>query len=116
MIEKESLISKEELIILYDPAIAIIMPFGYYKRMLQQPNDNCMILIEKVKVELLNFYSDVITSLTLSKLKSILEDLDITSMNNSVAIYISPHFEKIIYLDVFIEECIVVIKKFNRIP
>lgn len=115
MVQKESLKCQEEILIVYAPSVAIIMPFEHFRRTLPIPNNNSRNIIERAKIELRKHYSELISLMILNKLESAINDLDLTSMNQSVAIYISPHFEKVIYLDLQIEECIIVIKKYKRI-
>ena len=51
--------------------------------------------------------------LVLQKLKYIIKNLDFSTHKKSIAIYVSPVFEKVLYLNIEVEERIVLDKSFH---
>ena len=97
----------------YAPAISIIMPFdpkmtGKSEIYLRLKNAT-----DYIENELLANYSSELVTMMLQKLKAVLGKLNYTTHKKSLAIYLSPVFEKVLYLDVPVEEKIMVDESFE---
>ncbi len=88
----------------YRPAISLVMPF--------EPKMNgqgaLSILLKtacrKIEKQLLNEYPADTVLLMMAKLNNIIAHLNFGTHKKSIAIYLSPVFEKVIYLDIPVEE------------
>lgn len=63
---------------------------------------------DKVEREIRQNYTDELAALVLQKLRTIIKNLNFSTYKKSIAIYVSPVFEKVLYLDIPIQEKIVV--------
>jgi len=99
--------------VLYRPAISIIMPFEPKMSLKTELNHSLKIVADKIEKELLENYPDEIVMLVMQKLKAILNNLNFNTHKKSLAIYVSPVFEKVLYLDIAVEEKIIVDKSFE---
>src|SRR6478609_4007882 len=88
----------------YSPAISIIMPF--------EPKMNAKAgLIQQLKFAVdkvdrnvrANYHADL-ADLVVQKLKKIVANLNFNTFKKSIAIYVSPVFEKVLYLDIPLEQ------------
>jgi len=97
----------------YKPTISIFLPFN--PKMVPKSEITACLkdAAKKVEGHLLNGYSAEIVFLMMQKLKSIFEHLNFSTHNKSVAIYLSPIFEKIIYLDIAVQEKVLVDDSFS---
>ncbi|MBS1510293.1 MAG: hypothetical protein JST86_05590 [Bacteroidetes bacterium] len=97
----------------YRPAVSIIMPFEPKMESHDTLLHSLKIVTDKITRELRNNYPEEITGLMLQKLKSIMNNLHFNTLKKSIAIYVSPVFEKVLYLDIPVEEKIIIDESFE---
>lgn len=97
----------------YRPAISIIMPFEPKMSLKTELVHSLKTAADKVERELLKNYPDEMGRLVMKKLRAILKDLNFNTHKKSIAIYVSPVFEKALYLDIAVEEKIMVDDSFE---
>ncbi len=95
------------------PAISLILDFN-------PKMDNKRTLItalraatRKVGNELYERFADDMASLVMQKLRLVLSNLDFSTHTISIAVYVSPFFEKVLYLDFAVEEKVMVSDSFQ---
>ena len=69
--------------------------------------------MKRVEMTVMKEYHVDLTNLVISKLKNIVKTLDFNTYRKSIAIYVSPVFEKVLYSDVEVEEKINVDESFE---
>ena len=79
----------------YRPAISIIMPFEPKMGLKKELANSLKIAADKVEQMLLNDYPRDIAALVMKKLRTIIRDLNFNTHKKSIAIYVSPVFEKL---------------------
>lgn len=97
----------------YGPTISIILPFDpkmIAKSEISLRLKNAAIKVEK---ELLGSYSAEMVFLMMQKLQKSFNQLNFSTHTTSIAIYLSPVFEKLLYLNVPVEERVLVNKSFE---
>lgn len=92
----------------YQPAISIILPFEPKMSLKSELQHRLKLSIEKVKNELIKNYTRESYMPVLQKLHSIEDKIDFSSYKKSLAIFVSPVFEKVYYLDIPVEEKIII--------
>ncbi len=97
----------------YRPAISIIIPFEPKAISRHELEHSLKIIIHRVQQELRNNYPDEIYLAVIQKLNALVKTLDYSTLKKSVAIYVSPVFEKVLYLDIAVEEKVVVDESFE---
>lgn len=97
----------------YRPAVSIIVPFEPKISLKTELTHSLKIVADKVEQELLENYPDEISMLVMKKLRSIINVLNINIQKKSIAIYVSPVFEKVLYLDIAVEEKIIIDESFE---
>ena len=97
----------------YRPAVSIIMPFEPKMSLKTELTHSLKTAADKVEQELLENYPDEMGMLVMQKLKAIIKGLNINTHKKSIAIYVSPVFEKVLYLDIAVEEKIIVDESFE---
>jgi hypothetical protein len=97
----------------YRPAVSIIMPFE--PKMCSKHTITLMLYnaAEKVEKELEENYPEEMCILIMHKIRSIIKHLNFNTHKKSIAIYVSPVFEKVLYLDITVEEKIIVDETFE---
>ncbi len=97
----------------YAPCISIIMPFE--PKMLQKSEleRKLKIAYGKAESEVMENYSHDQARLVLEKLKAAIKNLDYSTYKKSIAIFISSLKEKVFYLDIPVEEKVIVDKSFE---
>ena len=94
------------------PAVSIIMPF---EPIIQRKDDLMMRLqkaMKKVEWEMGTGYDEDLAELVMLKLKTIIKNLNFSTVKKSIAIYVSPVFEKLMYLNMPVNETITVNESF----
>lgn len=97
----------------YRPAISVIMPFEpkmNYKTELAQ---SLKFAADKVELELKENYPEELGMLVIRKLREVLKNLNYNTHKKSIAIFVSPVFEKVLYLDIPVEEKIIIDESFE---
>ena len=97
----------------YRPAVSIIMPFEPKMSLKTELSHSLKTAADKVEQELMENYPDEIGLLVMKKLRAIIKDLNYNTHKKSIAIYVSPVFEKVLYLDLTVEEKIIVDESFE---
>jgi Bacterial archaeo-eukaryotic release factor family 3 len=97
----------------YRPAVSIIMPFEPKMGLKTELMQSLKFAADKVELELQENYPDEMSTLVMQKLKGIFKNLNFNTHKKSIAIYVSPVFEKVLYLDIAVEEKIIVDESFE---
>lgn len=97
----------------YRPAISILLPFHPKISLKTELNHALKLAVEKVEKELNEHYLDEMNRLVMQKLQTILKNLNFNTHKRSIAIFVSPVFEKVLYLDIAVEEKIIVDDSFE---
>ena len=97
----------------YRPAISIIMPLEPKMNLKTEITHSLKIAADKVEYELLKNYPHEMSMLVMQKLRTIIKNLNFNAHKKSIAIYLSPVFEKVLYLDIAVEERITVDESFK---
>ena len=97
----------------YRPAVSIIMPFEPKMGLKTELAHSLKIAAHKVEQELLQNYPDEMSTLVMQKLHTIINGINFNTYKKSIAIYVSPVFEKILYLDITVEEKIIIDESFE---
>jgi hypothetical protein len=97
----------------YRPAVSVIMPFEPKMSLKTELSHSLKTAADKVEQELQANYPDEMASIVMYKLRAILKDLNFNTNKKSIAVYVSPVFEKVLYLDIPVEEKIIVDESFE---
>ncbi len=97
----------------YRPAISIIMPIEPELSLKTELAYSLKIAADKAEKELQENYPDELGKLVMQKLRAIIKNLNFSTHKKSIAIYVSPVFEKVLYLDIAVEEKIIVDESFE---
>jgi len=97
----------------YRPAVSIIIPFEQKMNLKNELTHSLKIASDKVERELLDNYKEELCSLVMHRLRAIIKDLKIDTHKKCIAIFVSPVFEKVMYLDIAVEERIIVDESFE---
>jgi len=97
----------------YLPAVSIIIPFEPKMSLKTELAHSLKTAADKVEQELHENYPDEMGVLVMQKLRAIIKDLNFNTHKKSIAIYVSPVFEKVLYLDIAVEEKIIVDESFE---
>lgn len=97
----------------YRPAVSIIMPFEPKMGLRKELANSLKIAADKVEQKLLKDYPRDIAALVMKKVRTIISNLNFDTHKKSIAIYVSPVFEKLLYLDVLVEERIIIDESFE---
>ena len=84
----------------YRPAVSIILPFEPKINARTELEQQLKFAIDEVEREIKKDYRDELAATVVQKLKRIVKDLNFSTSKKSVAVYVSPVFEKVIYLDI----------------
>ena len=97
----------------YRPAVSIIMPFETKINSKTELSYSLKIATDKVEKELEQSYPAEISLLVMQKLRRLISNLKVDVHKKSVAIYVSPVFEKVLFLDITVEEKIIIDESFE---
>jgi hypothetical protein len=95
------------------PSVSVIMPFEPKMIVKKELLYNFKIATNKVEEEILKNYPADMGILVLQKLQSIIKNVNFNTHKKSIAIYVSPVFEKVLYLDILVEEKVIVDESFE---
>lgn len=90
------------------PSVSIFIPFNPKMEMKNKLIFSLLEVADKAISELQNKYPGEMSSLLIYKLKTMVKKLDFNTHRKSLAIFVSPVFEKIYYLNMDIEKRIIV--------
>ncbi len=97
----------------YRPAVSIFMPFEPKMSLKTELAYSLKIAANKIEHQLNQYYPGDLGMLVIQKLRAIIKDLNFNTHKKSVAIYVSPVFEKVLYLDINLEEKIIIDESFE---
>jgi hypothetical protein len=97
----------------YRPAVSMIIPFETRISVNKELALKLKLAIGEVHSELKDNYPIEISSLVTKKLEKLIDNLDYTTDKKSVAIFVSPIFEKVVYLDIPVEKKIIIDESFE---
>src|SRR5690242_3031048 len=92
----------------YRPCISIIMPFEPKMNAKAEISQRLKSAVDKVEKNVKEEYPEDLGNLVILKLRNIIRNLNFSTFKKSVAIYVSPVFEKVLYLDIPVQEKIIV--------
>ena len=95
------------------PSVSIIMPFEPKMSLKKELTYSLNRAAEIVEAEVEKNYPDEMGTLVMHKLRAIIKQLNFNTFKKSIAIYVSPVFEKVLYLDISVEEKIIVDESFE---
>ena len=94
--------------VVYRPAVSIIMPFEPKMSARAELTLRLRSAVDKVQQELKADYPGDIVDLMMGKLNKLVSALNFSTHKRSIAIYVSPVFEKVLYLEVEVNEKIII--------
>src|SRR5688572_29259055 len=97
----------------YRPAVSIILPFEPKMSLKSELSYSLKTAADRVEKEMTGKYPPDACILVMQKLKNIITNLNFSTHKKSIAIYVSPSFEKVLYLDICVEERIMVDDSFE---
>jgi len=97
----------------YYPSVSVIMSIDIKVNPKKEIDQHLKRLLKNCIQELSKTYPQEITDPVVDKLKYVFQNLDYANIKKSVAIFVSPIFEKIFYLDMPLEERIVIDDSFE---
>jgi hypothetical protein len=95
------------------PAISIILPFEPKMNPKSEIVDRLKSALDKVQQEVIIRRNDDISVLVIQKLRNLIKSLNFSTYKKSIVIYVSPVFEKVLYLDIPVEERITINEPFD---
>lgn len=97
----------------YRPAVSIILPFEPKMKSKTELIYSLKMALDKIEQQLTENYPDEMGILVMQKLKAVIKNLNFNTYKKSIAIYVSPVFEKVLYLDIAVEEKLIVDESFE---
>ncbi len=97
----------------YRPSVSIIMPFEPKINLETELHHKLKVAADKVEIELLNNYPKELSEFVIQKIRTVISNLIFNPLKKSIAIYVSPVFEKVFYLDTAVEEKIIIDNSFE---
>ena len=97
----------------YRPAISLIMPFEPKMKDKSELTKRLKFAYDQIKKEVQHNYNDELAELVLSKLRKQVENINYSTFKKTVALFVSPVFEKVLYLDIPVEEKIIIDESFE---
>lgn len=97
----------------YRPAISIIMPFEPKMGLKSEFAHALEMAVDNVEREVMENFPDELSLLVIGKLHAIIRKVNFNTFKKSIAIFVSPVFEKVMYLDMAVEEKIIIDDSFE---
>lgn len=97
----------------FRPAVSIILPFEPKMCSKAAIERSIQAAVTEVKQELTLNYPDDIAGLMLMKIQKLVRSLNYSTHKKSVALFISPFFEKILYLEIPVEKKVIIDESFE---
>lgn len=97
----------------YRPALSIVLPIEPRISLKTEMAHTLKIAADNAERELKRFYPEEQCELVMRKLSALVADLEIPAKKKSIAIYVSPVFAKVVYLDSRAEEKLIVDESFE---
>jgi hypothetical protein len=92
----------------YRPSVSIVMPFEPKMSPKAELTHQLKCAVDQVERDIRKSYTDELAVLVLQKLRTIIKNLNFSTFKKSIAIYVSPVFEKVLYLDIPLQQKIIV--------
>src|SRR5438105_2212942 len=97
----------------YQPAISIIMPFEPKMSLKTELEHKLKLACQRVHKQLKANYTEERRGFVMNKLQSVIKNLDFSTYKRSIAIFVSPLVEKVFYLDIAVEEKVIIDESFE---
>lgn len=97
----------------YRPAVSVILPFEPKMGLKTELQYSLKHAARKVQDALQADYPPELSGLVLQKLQQLIDKVDYSTYKKSIAIFVSPVFQKLLYLDVPVEERIIIDESFE---
>lgn len=114
MIQSPSFSEKDMLgAVKYFPNISIILPFEPKMTVKKELEYMLQRVVDQVERDLRDNYGEEKTEEVMNKLKDLVRNIDYTTYKISIAIFVSPIIEKVYYLDIPVEEKVIIDESFE---
>lgn len=97
----------------YRPAVSIILPFEPKMNLKTELTHALKVASDSVEKKLAKEYPEEISLLVMRKIRNIINGLNYNTHKKSIAIYVSPVFDKVLYLDIAVEKKIFIDESFE---
>lgn len=97
----------------YLPSVSLIMPFEPKMNLKTELAHKLKIAAAKIEHQLLANYEREKATLTINKLRNLISNLNYNTHKKSIALFVSPLIEKAYYLDIPVEEKIIIDESFE---
>lgn len=97
----------------YRPAVSILMPFRPYMTSKTLLTQQLKVSADRVERLLLKDYPGEVVILIMQKLQAVMKNINFNTPAKSIAIYVSPVFEKVLYPDIELEEKVIIDDSFQ---
>ena len=97
----------------YLPCISLIMPFDPKMGLKKELDYKLKIAVDKIEKEIETNYPEEKSFPVMKKLHKVIEELNYNTHKKSIAIFVSPLIEKVYYLDMPVEEKIIIDESFE---
>lgn len=97
----------------YRPAVSIFLPFKPIMTSKTILSHTIKASIDQVERQLLQDYPSEVAILIMHKLQTLVNNINYNTYKKSIAIYVSPVFEKVLYLDIEMEHKVVIDETFE---
>lgn len=97
----------------YRPSVSIILPFEPKMNLKTELMYSLKMAVKRVEEELQATYPGELSAIVMAKLNTLVKNLNFNTYKKSIALFVSPVFEKVLYLDVPVEEKVIVDESFE---
>lgn len=97
----------------YFPCVSLLMPFEPKMNLKKELDHKLKVAADKIEHNLLRDYSEESVNKVIKKLRETIQKLNYYTHKKSIAIFISPLIEKVYYLDIPIDEKIIIDESFE---
>jgi hypothetical protein len=97
----------------YQPAISVIMPFEPKMGIKTELVQHLKLAADEAERKIREHYNDELATVVIQKLRNIIKNLNLNTYKKSIAIFVSPVFEKVLYLDIPVEQKIIIDESFE---
>lgn len=97
----------------YLPCISIIMPFDPKMGLKKEVNHKLKLAANQIKKQVFEQFPEEKARSVTDKIMNLIEGLNYNTHKKSIAIFVSPIFEKVMYLDMPVEEKIIIDESFE---
>lgn len=94
------------------PSVSIILPFEPVVERKDDLQKRLQKAVKRVEWEIGTGYDEDLADLVMLKLRKIIKSLNFSTFKKSIAIYVSPVFERVLYLNIPVEETITINESF----